>query len=137
MLRYLLDTNILSEACKPQPDTKVLDKLTQNNKVSGLAAQTFYELQRGVLLLAAGRRRDYIAHYIEGIQATLPILPYDETAACWQATETVRLKSLGITPSFVDMQIAAVAVVNGLILVTRNTQDFQHFNDLSLENWFN
>ena len=40
MLRYLLDTNILSEACKPQPDAKVLDKLTQNNKISGLAAQT-------------------------------------------------------------------------------------------------
>ena len=137
MLRYLLDTNMLSEACKPQPDTKVLDKLTQNNKVSALAAQTVYELQRGVLLLDAGRRRDYIAHYIEGIQATLPILPYDEAAACWQAAETVRLKSLGITPSFVDMQIAAVAVVNGLILVTRNTQDFQHFNDLLLENWFN
>lgn len=136
MLRYLLDTNILSEACKPQPDAKVLDKLTHNNKISGLAAQTLYELQRGVLLLADGRRRDYIAHYIEGIQATLPILPYDETAACWQAAETVRLKSLGITPSFVDMQIAAVAVVNGLTLVTRNTQDFQHFNDLLLENWF-
>ena len=102
----------------------------------GLAAQTLYELQRGVNLLPESRRRTHISNYVEGTRATLPVLPYDEAAACWQATEIVRLKNIGITPSFVDMQIAAVAVVNGLVLVTRNVQDFQHFGGLRLENWF-
>lgn len=136
MLRYLLDTNILSEACKPTPNANVIAKLAEHRDIMGLAAQTLYELQRGVNLLPDGRRRTHISNYVEGIRATLPILPYDEAAACWQATEIVRLKNIGITPSFVDMQIAALAVVNGLVLVTRNVQDFQHFEGLRLENWF-
>jgi len=33
-------------------------------------------------------------------------------------------------------QIAAIASTNQLILVTRNTQDFINFGDLTIENWF-
>jgi tRNA(fMet)-specific endonuclease VapC len=36
---------------------------------------------------------------------------------------------------FVDGQIAAIAAVNGLILVTANTRDFRRFRDLSIEDW--
>lgn len=39
------------------------------------------------------------------------------------------------SPPFVDGQIAAIAYVNDLILVTRNTEDFSNFSDLKLENW--
>ncbi len=136
MLRYLLDTNVASEPCKPEPNAHVIAKLDQCRDQIALAAQTLYELQRGVNLLAEGRRKIHISHYIEGIRATLPILPYDEAAAYWQANEVIRLKQIGITPSFVDMQIAAVAIVNGLTLITRNTADFQHFLGLNIENWF-
>lgn len=136
MLRYLLDTNILSEACKPVPDVQVITKLDECRDSIALAAQTLYELQRGVNLLPEGRRRTHIGNYVDGIRATLPVLPYDEAAACWQAAEIVRLKHIGITPSFVDMQIAAVAVVNGLVLVTRNVRDFECFEGLRLKNWF-
>jgi tRNA(fMet)-specific endonuclease VapC len=38
-------------------------------------------------------------------------------------------------PAFVDGQIAAIAKVNGLVLVTRNTSDFEKFSGLKLENW--
>jgi len=38
-------------------------------------------------------------------------------------------------PSFVDGQIAAIAKVNGLVLVTRNSSDFKKFSGLQLENW--
>ncbi len=38
-------------------------------------------------------------------------------------------------PPFVDGQIAAIAYVNNLILVTRNIEDFKNFADLKLENW--
>ena len=63
------------------------------------------------------------------------ILPYDEQAAEWHAKERARLASLGQMPSFVDGQIAAIAKVNGLVLVTRNTSDFEKFSGLKLENW--
>ncbi|MEA3360272.1 MAG: VapC toxin family PIN domain ribonuclease, partial [Thermodesulfobacteriota bacterium] len=63
------------------------------------------------------------------------ILPYDDRAAEWHAKERARLSAKGATPSFVDGQIAAIASVNGLVLVTRNVDDFKTFLDLKLENW--
>jgi tRNA(fMet)-specific endonuclease VapC len=65
----------------------------------------------------------------------MTILPYDERAAEWHAKERARLTFLGQMPSFVDGQIAAIAKVNNLILVTRNTSDFKKFSGLKLENW--
>jgi tRNA(fMet)-specific endonuclease VapC len=63
------------------------------------------------------------------------LLPYDREAALWHAVERARLASQGRTPPFIDGQIAAVAVVNNLILVTRNTAGFADFAGLTVENW--
>ena len=49
---------------------------------------------------------------------------------------SARLESQGCTPPFRDGQIAAIAMVDDLILVTRNTRDFENFTDLRYENWF-
>ena len=57
-------------------------------------------------------------------------------AAHWHATEWSRLVGLGQTPAFADGQIAAVAAVNSLVLVTRNVADFAAFQGLVIENWF-
>jgi len=65
----------------------------------------------------------------------MTILPYDEQAAEWHARERARLASLGQRPAFVDGQIAGIARVNGLVLVTRNSSDFKKFSGLQLENW--
>ena len=66
----------------------------------------------------------------------MPILPYTSIAARWFATERARLVSRGLTPSYPDGQIAAIAATNNLILVTRNTSDVIYFDGLQLENWF-
>ena len=71
------------------------------------------------------------------VKRTMPILPYDDRAAEWHAEERARLSLKGLTPSFVDGQIAAISVVNGLILVTRNIDDFKQFLRLKIENWHN
>ena len=63
------------------------------------------------------------------------ILPYDDRAAEWHAKERARLSSKGLTPSFVDGQIAAISAVNGLILITRNVNDFKQFLRLKVQNW--
>jgi tRNA(fMet)-specific endonuclease VapC len=65
----------------------------------------------------------------------LTILDYDDRAAAWHAAERARLAGIGLTPSFVDGQIAAIARVNGCTLVTANLGDFNHFRDLPLEDW--
>jgi tRNA(fMet)-specific endonuclease VapC len=39
-------------------------------------------------------------------------------------------------PSFADGQIASIAVINDLTLVTRNIADFRRFAEVAIENWF-
>lgn len=65
----------------------------------------------------------------------MPVLPYDLAAATWLASERARLVTQGQTPAYADGQIAAIAFVNNLILVTNNVSDFANFQNLQLENW--
>ena len=65
----------------------------------------------------------------------MPILPYDSAAAEWHARERARLAARGETPPMLDGQIAAIAAVHGLIVVTSNTADFNRFADLRVESW--
>jgi tRNA(fMet)-specific endonuclease VapC len=67
--------------------------------------------------------------------ASFPVLPYDEAAARWHGFERARLEGLGKPAPYVDGQIAAIAHVNKLILVTVNVKDFAPFKDIDLENW--
>jgi tRNA(fMet)-specific endonuclease VapC len=46
------------------------------------------------------------------------------------------LSNIGKTLAFADGQIASIAASNGLILVTNNVADFQYFENLKIENWF-
>jgi len=62
-------------------------------------------------------------------------IPYDESAARWHAQERARLAAQGRTAPFVDGQIAAIAKVNSLILVTRNTSDYENFSSVKVQNW--
>jgi tRNA(fMet)-specific endonuclease VapC len=69
------------------------------------------------------------------VLTNLPILDYDRAAAEWHAHERARLVSAGRTPPFIDGQIAAIARVNDLILVTANKSDFGGFKGLRVECW--
>ena len=68
-------------------------------------------------------------------QATVYNPSYDERAAIWHAEERVRLAAQGQVPPYADSQIAAIAKVNDLVLVTRNTADFEMFVNLKVQNW--
>jgi tRNA(fMet)-specific endonuclease VapC len=87
--------------------------------------------QAAIVKETGGRRA-----FSSGDGAKMPVLPYEKSAAEWFAQERARLTQIGRPPSYPDGQIAAVAAVNNLILVTRNTADFAHFAGLRLENWF-
>jgi tRNA(fMet)-specific endonuclease VapC len=132
--RYLLDTNILSEPLKLQPNDAVMVQIQRHTGEIAIAATTWHEIRYGCELLPLSRRRDKIATYLQYVQATFPILPYDSDAAAWHSSERVRLRNQ--PPAFQDGQIAAVAAVNQLILVTNNVRDFVNFQGLTIENWF-
>lgn len=136
-LRYLLDTNILSEATRANPDAGVLTRLRRAGASLATSAITWHELHHGLALLPSSRKRDAIAAYLDGLRQTeLAILPYTVEAAEWHATERARLAAKGLTPPFVDGQIAAIAHAYKLTLVTRNVGDFKHFSGLKIQNWF-
>ncbi len=61
--------------------------------------------------------------------------PYDDVAATWHAGERARLERAGKPRPFADGQIAAIAAVNELVLVTRNVKDFKSFRGLELTDW--
>ncbi len=133
--RFLLDTNVVSEPTRPLPNANVLVQLRTFEFELAVAATTWHEIVYGVRRLPISHRRLTLERYYESVRADLTILPYDEVAAEWHAAERVRLAQLGLTPPFADGQIAAVAAVNGLILVTANVADFRHFAGITLENW--
>jgi len=137
MPRFLLDTNVLSEPLRPQPNLAVLQQLTDQSEALSTASVVYHEMLFGCRRLPESRRRQAIVAYLEEeVETKLIILPYDAEAANWHAAERARLVGVGRTPPHLDGQIAAIAVVNDLILVTNNISDYADFQDLQMQNWF-
>lgn len=136
MLRYMLDTNILSEPISQRPNKRLLSLLNERGSESATAAPVVHELRYGAKLLEPSRRRAHVERYIdEVVLRVYPVLAYDRAAAEWHAEERARLRKTGKTPPYFDGLIAAIAKVNGLVLVTANTRDFRAFKELAVENW--
>ncbi len=134
--RYLLDTNVLSEPVRRSPDTSVVAKLREHGEELATSSIVWHEMTFGVQLLVSSRKRTAIERYLRDvISNALPILPYDAVAAEWHGEQRARLSKAGLTPPFADGQIAAVAAVNDLILVTDNLRDFEHYPGLRVERW--
>lgn len=135
-VQYLLDTNILSEPLRPRPNPIVIQRLIDCSEALATASVAYHEICFGCQRLPDSRKRRAIEVYLQEVKAKLVILPYDLEAAEWYALERARLVSLGLTPPYFDGQIAAIAVVNDLVLVTNNISDYTEFQNLQLQNWF-
>ena len=105
-------------------------------KTKSQSRLVWHELRHGTERLPPSRRREAIVQYLdEVVLATMPILNYDRAAAEWHAKERARLVTRGATPPFADGQIAGIAHVNELILVTFNDAGFRQFHGLRVLNW--
>lgn len=135
-MRYLLDTNIVSEAARPEPHRAVLEALQRHAAECAMSAVSWNELLYGAGRLANGVRRRQIMAFIDEVASLFPVLPYDAGPAAWHAAERARLARAGQVPAFADGQVAATACHHKLILVTRNVRDFTPFAGLVIENWF-
>jgi len=135
MLRYLLDTNVVLQPMMKTPSPGVMRKLASIADECAIAAPVWHELQFGCNCLPAGKRRNALQDYLADVVSTFEILAYDDLAAKLHAIERARLKELGTTVPFVDGQIAAIAQINDLVLVTANVRDFAPFKALNVESW--
>jgi tRNA(fMet)-specific endonuclease VapC len=137
MIRYLLDTNIISDPARPDPSEEVVERLEAHSDEAALPSIVWHELVYGVERMDQGRRRAYLADYLrEVVRPSMAIIPYDEAAAQWHGAARAGLEAQGLSQPFADGQIAAIAATRGLILVTRNTSDFERYDELHVENWF-
>lgn len=135
-LKYLLDTNVVSEPLRPAPRHGILRRLQRHEDEIAIPSVVWHELRFGMERLPISRRRDAIERYLDDVVLrTMPILDYDRAAAEWHATERARLMSRGATPPFVDGQIAAIAYIHDLALVTLDDAGFRHFHGLRVLRW--
>jgi predicted nucleic acid-binding protein len=129
--RYLLDTNIISDAIKPGPSEALGQWLVaQADDDLHTSSWTLAEVRRGILLMPAGRRRSLLEDWYDGEAGPLRlfagrILPFDEAAAEIWATLISEGKRQGRSRSLPDMIIAATALANDCTLVTNNERDFE------------
>ena len=136
---YLLDTNIISQVTKPEPNERLLTKLELHTGTCVISSITWYELHNEIQLLPPGPKKDKLTSFLNDyVQSAFPIIPYDIHAATINGDITSHLLPLGKPTPILDTQIASIAIANNLILVTNNKKDFQIFADefnLMLEDW--
>jgi toxin FitB len=136
-LKYLLDTNVLSELFKKHPEPKVSKWLTEADQESlFLSVLVLGEIRKGIEKMEPNPRKARLVHFLEKdipTQFEERILPVDsEVAEAWGLLEAHASRPL---PT-VDALLAATALAHNLTLVTRNTQDFP-FSKLKLLNPWN
>lgn len=137
---YLLDTNILSEPTKDNPNKNVLTMIESKTFLSAICAPIWFELLKGVNVLPEGKKKEGLEAYnFNYVQENFPILPYDSHCASLHAAIFAKMRKNGTPVSQLDSQIAATALANNMIVVTRNTKDFEPIQQeysLCVENWF-
>ena len=129
-MRYLLDTNILSNITKPAPSEQLIAWMAdQADEDLFIASLTIAEIWRGVLEKPAGKRRDQLQAWFagpEGPQGLFAgrVLSFDEKAGLIWARLMADGKAMGRPRSSLDAIIAAVAEANDCVVVTDNEKDF-------------
>ncbi len=125
-MSFLLDTNVVSEVMRLEPQPLVLEWLERHENECFLSAVTVGEIERGIQLLPAGRKKNRLQEaYTTFLNSTEDrVLSFDLIVARRWANLTGTARRKGRTLSMMDSMIEATALHWGLTLVTRNTTDF-------------
>ena len=133
----LLDTNILSEMMKADPEPSLVKFLDQQPEPAlFISAITKAEIELGIALLPDGKKKRALDATAKAIFElfTGHCLAFGELAATRYADIVSSRTQLGRPISVEDAQIAAIAVTHDLKLVTRNTRDFEKIANLQMIN---
>jgi tRNA(fMet)-specific endonuclease VapC len=129
---YLLDTNICIYIINKKPSS-VVEKIKQFKPTQvKLSAISIGELEYGV---SKSKKREKNRNALVDFVSGFDILPFDDNDAEVFGLIRAELEKRGKLIGSYDMQIAAQAVANNLILVTNNTDEFSRIKELKLKNW--
>jgi len=136
-LKFLLDTNVVSEWVKLKPNANVVRWLADMDEDQvHLSVVTFAEIRQGIYEMPSGRRRDSLESWLNDdlfLRFEGRILDVDlAVAGAWGALMAQSTK-VGMNLNAMDAFIAATARVHAVTLATRNTKHFAKL-DVSLAN---
>ncbi len=127
---YLLDTNICIYYFKGLFGLK--------EKIEKIGFQNFAisEITLAELIYGAEKseQKEKNIKVIEDFAETITIIPILDSLRMY-GKEKARLKTKGTIISDLDLFIGATAIVNNMILVTRNTKEFERLESIRIENW--
>ncbi len=127
-MRFLLDTNAVSEPKRQAPDDGFMAWLQARSvEELGTSALVIGELRRGAMRLPIASRRSAIEDWLNQVTQDFGqrVLPIDTTVATTWAGIALQHKAAGKTIGAIDALIAATAVAHQLTVVTRNVRHFE------------
>jgi len=129
-MNYLLDTNICIHYFKGQFDLK--------DKIEKIGFQKFAisEITLAELIYGAEKSQKKLENIkvVENFAEKITIIPIFDSIRIY-GKEKARLKLKGTIMSDLDLFIGATAIVNDMILVTRNVREFERMENIKIENW--
>ncbi|RPH99323.1 MAG: type II toxin-antitoxin system VapC family toxin [Calditrichaeota bacterium] len=128
-MNYLLDTCVVSELLKKEPDKNVQNWISEMDETSlYLSVLTFGEIHKGIEKLPESRKKDQLHKWVNSDlreRFNNRILNFDLTMATKWGELQGKAELAGKAMSLIDGLIAATGIVNDLIVVTRNTKDME------------
>ena len=127
-MKFLVDTNILSEPTKPQPSPRVENWIADHEADFYTSALVIAELLNGLERLAEGERKRRLTEQVERLLEKLGgrVLSFNLRVAQEWVRLQAELRVKGYVMAWEDSIIAATARQHGLMLATHNTTDFVH-----------
>ena len=140
-LAYLLDTNVVSEMMRPNPELRVVMCI---DAISGegiaLASITVWEILDGIGRLPPGRRREQLTERFQGVLEDLfedSVLDWGlgDAEACARVMEEKRRRGESLDDHLTDAMLAGMALARGLTLITRNERDYRNTGISLINPW--
>lgn len=139
MSGFLLDTNVLSELTRPEPNTYVVEWLDSvDESLLYLSVLTIGEIRKGLTVLTSGRRRSLLEAWLDTeLTARFAgrVLPIDYFVVDRWGRLAGEAQGRGAPLPVIDGLLAATALHHDLTVVSRNVRDFAVDGLSSLNPW--
>ena|SRR5436190_5758631 len=136
-MKFLVDTNVVSEQVQKYPSEKVLRWLEENDQAIRLSVITIAEVKRGISRQPENQKKKDLQKWFDEVLRSFSerILPIDkEVALTWGEMYSAAQRH-GFNPPGFDSLLAATALKHNLVVVTRNEDDFRGTGVKTINPW--